>query len=101
MTDIIDFLRARLDERNEVADQIHLALCSYILATEDMPVPEWCDCGQPTFVRADVQAKRRLLDLWQMHDDNGECCDQNQAKALLAVPYADHPDYDPTWTSDV
>ena len=39
--------------------------------------------------RADLEAKRRIVERWrELHPD---------VLRLLALPYADHPDYDQEW----
>jgi hypothetical protein len=60
----------------------------------------------PARVLAEVEAKRRILDLageWQAAAGPGADFARQAAVVLdrtlrlLALPYADHPDYDPEW----
>lgn len=106
-----EFLRARLDERAAVAEHWPDALD---------PLPPgrlfWIDThGHPiyeprAFVLADVEAKRRIVELHAPADDDpggpvycpecsrydgtGKLC---PTLRLLALPYADHPDYRDDW----
>lgn len=79
LSDLVAFLRARLDEDERYA--------SY-----GGPTNSWAPR-----VRADVEAKRRMLDLWDRQDEAHECADQDTLRGLMALPYASHPDFDPTW----
>jgi hypothetical protein len=58
----------------------------------------------PAFVLADVAAKRRMLKAWPDTFGNWTADQADAAKAmkekmlcLLALPYADQPDYRPEW----
>ena len=113
--DLVEFLRARLDEME-------------VTAAEMRENVRWlADCGEPhdvviytdrgvaitaDWVLADVQAKRAILAL---HTPGHECSaigggrfngaagwfdtDHNPCMTLLALtlPYVDHPDYQPEW----
>jgi len=49
-------------------------------------------------VLADCDAKRRIIAADWRADDSGEATLIRQdVLRLLALPYADHPDYDETW----
>lgn len=96
MTDLVEFLRARLDEDVE-------------------QVRNWgCDCLVEGFtasdhgvscqvrVLAEVEAKRRILELKppnsKFSDYDGGCRSTwEDVLWELAQPYADHPDFDPAW----
>lgn len=120
MSDMVAFLRARLDEEevdakalNEwqdgeawYSDAADMALWMDI---DPAPAAVFARCS-PARVLADVQAKRAILDLHapeEFHDAPGEFfCRHDQRTAgiwpcptvrLLALPYADHPDYDESW----
>ena len=73
-----------------------------------------CTCGVPERVLAEVEAKRQLLDLHEpgeMEYVDGDVCmvcentdvgDEGpfypcRTLRLLAMPYADHPDYREEW----
>lgn len=86
MTDLMAFLRARLDERAADATRIHRDDCDSAIAP-DFPGP--CDCGEPAWVLREVEAKRRQLDLVNSPGP--------MELRLLAFSYSDHPDYDETW----
>lgn len=90
---LIEFLRARLDE-DEGSVTSGDCRCKFGL-------PRRPDCADR--VLAEVDAKRRIVELAAEyipeleHGDNGEWA-LDATLRLLALPYADHPDYDPTWT---
>lgn len=59
----------------------------------------------PTRVLAEVTAKRRIIELCERSEsgDNGDSAATllaDQVLANLALPYADHPDYDESWHPD-
>lgn len=117
MDDLVAFLRARLDEQHAGADDVHGKDC-------DVNVDTWpvkCDCGEPEWQRADVEAKRRLIaghgpgrvvdesnGRWASDPDSWDPpwtkCTGHEWEAypcellrLLALPYAAHPDYRQEW----
>jgi len=115
--DLIGFLNARLDDV-ELADW-HARDCQ---THRQMPAnsplglggaPMSCNCRVPAFVLADVAAKRRLLSHYSAclakygdgtapdapEDNIGWAyVDALKAAAMyLALPYADHPDYQEGW----
>lgn len=107
MDDLIAFLRARLDEDEQGAQQ-ELALLREFPYPDDFQVEyQWVRMARhphggvstshapgaptPTRVLAEVKAKRRILDGFQWEGQEA------RAIALLAEVYADHPDYRPEW----
>jgi hypothetical protein len=134
MTDLIDFLRARLDERAN--DPGHLWDCG--LTDPDRPFGGRCDCDLPQRL-ADIAAKHKIIDLhapvielveWWDAPAVGEAavcssCGNRESNTwelgygnyhtkpkgwidpyvlwpcptlkLLALPWADHPDYQISW----
>lgn len=106
MTDLVAFLRARLDEDEAAADA---AL---------YPPPGHYDKGwQAETLRklaarvlAEVEAKRRIVDRYEANLDRQTDPEESQLDAdiivgeyedwtlpAIAWPYADHPDYAPAW----
>lgn len=84
---LVAFLRARLDEaEREARDMIEGAPPGYGKASGVINNPYW--------VLAEVDAKRRTLE-WALTLDYG--LDEAMLLRLLALPYADHPDYQPEW----
>jgi hypothetical protein len=51
----------------------------------------------PARVLAECEVKRRIVELCAFCDDCGDHMNQDQVRALLALPYADHPDYRDEW----
>lgn len=88
--DLAEFLTARLDEERVAAGTWHLA------ETRKKHL-------------ADVDAKRRIIDSYTKLREADEDLEHLTARdlhqmqtlgwvlRLLALPYADHPDYDETW----
>lgn len=85
MSDIVEFLRARLDE-----DEREARVC----------LNRWIE-GHGTRRRWDrqlreVEAKRRMV-VGHPCDDCGAVNDPCLTLLYLASVYSDHPDYDPSW----
>lgn len=108
---------------DEVADaQLHTAECGYRMGEFSDP----CRCNAPARVLAECEAKRRIVEhheygmgyrslpwSWGAEEEAYEVCGAcyerdadgyaSNAKApcltlrLLALPYADHPDYQEAW----
>ncbi len=49
----------------------------------------------PARVLAECEAKRRIINM--MDDPRRDTYEIHEVLAVLALPYADHPDYDPAW----
>lgn len=96
--DLVEFLRARLDEDEERARFVQRErgdrheIESWRLSCHD----EYdLLCIEPSRALAEVAAKRRIID---EGDDRYDGADEHwRVLALLALPYADHPDYDEEW----
>jgi hypothetical protein len=125
MTDdpLVAFLRARLDEDEQVARDAGAEAWrkaerpSIWVTRADGPVAQTKDFEDaahiarhdPARVLRDVEAKRRIIDLHApRHADDYErwgtsdcvaCYDLTPCRTvrLLALPYADHPDYREHW----
>lgn len=131
--DLVDWLRARLDDDEQVARAAtpgpwRVNAITRIVTDAEVANPEvvagsrWGCEGDvfrtdadavhiarhdPARVLAEVAAKRRILnELLPQLRANDECvtsqwdADSDTAGdllRLLALPYADHPDYDPDW----
>ncbi|MPY55615.1 DUF6221 family protein [Streptomyces acidicola] len=101
MDDLIAFLRARLDD-DEQLGEIHKPDC-------DARIPyEWefvCRCGLPARRSGDIAAKREVIKFAAWLDQNragsefmeGRAQSARHVLRLLALPYADHPDYREEW----
>ena len=109
------WLRAQLDTAEQEADFIHADSCPSVVVDRDdgtsqrMAGP--CDCGVPQFLRADVNAKRRLLTIHARNAhgryvDCAVCHDLYTEEAhsypcetlrLLALPLAGNLGYQEEW----
>jgi hypothetical protein len=98
--DVIGYLRARLEELEAQASGLHHAGC----ATLKNPEAE-CDCGYPQLLRADVAARRELVDEFVHWLESEATTDRGRARThrallLMAQPWADRDDFDPYWRID-
>ena len=128
MSDLIEFLRARLDEEQDLArraafgwgaewtavrDEDDWARVTAdgslnVAGSEDVDVIRHAACWDPARVLAEIAAKRAAIDEHVVDDDpTGEgvfcnSCDRFdypcRTLRALAQPYSSHPDYDPEWT---
>ena len=89
---LTDFLLARIAD-DEAATRILDCNCGEGVAEVD-PLP-----GCPDRVLAECEAKRTLVMTFEGHLDGGDGYAAAAVIALeaLALPYADHPDYNPDW----
>ena len=63
MTDeLVTWLRAQLADDEQRAGFIHHVNCGNLIA-QSYELPDPCDCREPARVLAEVQAKRRIIDL--------------------------------------
>jgi hypothetical protein len=100
---LTEFLAARLDEDERVA---HEAAESDAMTSKPStpPTRKWTHIARhdPARVLAEVEAKRRIVEMGASyvpeleHGDNGEWA-LDATLRLLALPYADHPDYRQEW----
>lgn len=106
---LVEFLTTRLEEAQARAWAIHdVTKCEALLYEEDMAdvavrTPH-CDCGYPARVLREVESKRLFL-----ADHEGvHRCDWGEHRGdevlgwcttlkRLALPYADHPEYNESW----
>jgi hypothetical protein len=107
--DLTEFLLARVEEdyvKRVTMREWHAEDCDQIPS----PCSEYtypCDCGVPERMALECEAKRRIVDrcaaLVDELDDfpNGLVSPRavlaRTTLALLALPYADHPDFDEAW----
>jgi hypothetical protein len=109
-TDMIEFIRARLDELERVAREFDWAPRNHYEVTEPEASPEYTTVLMPPdLLLADAQAKGRILDalaayVAQVPDwddfptyDRGYVEGLQRAVAELAAPFARHPDYRASW----
>lgn len=114
MNELVAFLRARLEDDEE------RAFAARAQWDDEDARQEWNDLPEASFAHArnldparvlrEVEAKRRILDRYEDAVVRREDPDHSQLAAqvqiqeyadwvipLLAVPYADHPDYRQEW----
>lgn len=112
MTDLVEFVSARLDDEATGAWAVHdVAKCDALLYAENIAdaarAPD-CECGRPAQVRREVEAMRVIVRRCAV------CMDETDqyANALaspravlarqilmsIAGTWSAHPDYDPAWT---
>jgi hypothetical protein len=97
--DLVAFLRARIDDAAVEAPNIHAGYCGSL---NPYGAAGDCDCGRPARELAEVEAKRKLIELayrqWD-HATNFDYygIDDDDTYRLLALPYADHADYREEW----
>lgn len=92
--DIVEFLRARLDEDERDAKE---ALAYQQEKQGTSYVPHWL--RSPTQMLREVEAQRRIVALWE----RSEFCERvalDDVLDLLALPYAEHPDYQQEWAPE-
>lgn len=108
MTDLVEFLRARLDEDERAARR---SLDAPADALRYSDVDEWSESLAWRFtedrVLREVEAKRRIVATFaalDSHPNRLTYADMQQqwvalraVIAALAMPYADHPDYREEW----
>jgi len=122
--DLVSFLRARLDEDEQAAKLVPQPYRLYVSAEgrvdepledeehggyrqwphgEDwMPdhITNWSLIYDPARVLAEVGAKRQIVELeicLACHVESQPCDHRDATLRLLALPYADHPDYRQEW----
>jgi hypothetical protein len=114
--ELVDFLLARIAKDEDLArsvQQRHAFLEPYAPAVPGLGL-EWDDhmvYAPPLRVLAECEAKRQIVEAhrWEEFDDGDgsvpyytDCDDCRQSPPcrtlrLLALPYADHPDYREEW----
>jgi hypothetical protein len=112
MSDLVEFLRARLDEDEQAARATSDGAWFTQRTLETNLSAAVADAAfiarsTPKRMLAEVEAKRRMLtDLYPEIKADGETilgewgddpCDRDMVLYLLALPYADHPDYRDEW----
>lgn len=113
MNELIEFLRARLVEREALAradeDSLHRVSCARV-QEENLGIGGPCDCGEPARLQRDVRAKAIVL--FELDDlltrprhvpiEHAEADVAWRVLCRLASEYSDHPDYDAEkWQADL
>ena len=96
MSEIVEFVRARIDEDEELAREVEDQ------ARHDRGGPSADEAGAVTVtgvarVLADCEAKRGLLELAEAATADDLPGYATAIRQLLALPYADHADYLDAW----
>ena len=88
---LAEFLLARIAE-DECDLIVHRVGCQFI----ESDTYSACDCGEPERLAQRCEAKRRIVEhLSEWHEWN-----EDPLLRLLALPYADHPDFREEWRPD-
>jgi hypothetical protein len=107
MSDIVEFLEARIAEDEAAAKQDLdlLPVISYERERIRLPLALVTGMHDPDRVLAECKAKRELIETLRWLEDQHEwaffdpCVEGAIPKMLstLAQPYSDHPDFDASW----
>jgi hypothetical protein len=109
-SDLVAFLRARLDEDEQVAVAAGRKWSGIRVESYSEREPEHVARHDPARVLAEVVAKRRIVAEYTLWSDNpgGEMREYGYEEGLefalryLALPYASHPEYRADeWSPDV
>jgi hypothetical protein len=103
--DIVEFLRARLDEDEAPWGDFIDLHANHCGSCGGPPGPFPCDCRWPERMRREVEAKRRIVDYYEFDrsqfPESGDAAPTpavlRDVLCLLALSYADHPDYRQEW----
>jgi len=114
-SDLVAFLRARLDEDEKAAADARDDVESWWQdPAQDSPAELHIVRHSPERVLREVEAARRVLDMWQDPDTIEESINYAVSSAdyqiasadtvdrivrVMALPYAAHPDFRPEWTA--
>jgi hypothetical protein len=98
--DVIGYLRTRLDELEAQAVGLHHAECASVREPGAN-----CDCDYPQQVRADIAARRELIDEFVHWLESEATTDRGKGRThrallLMAQPWAQREDFDPYWRID-
>jgi hypothetical protein len=97
--ELTEFLLARIAEDEALGSDTwrrpHWGYCN--TQGDQSSLGDECDCGLPARVLAECEAKRRIVERYTHLYEHGDSGDMRWTLPLLALPYADHPDYNPEW----
>lgn len=98
MSDLVRWLRAQLDDDERLANEAG----NFCWHDCDADSHEHHERWDPARVLREVEAKRRIIDMYDTAAGEGFVGQlyRNSAEPtlrLLALPYADRPDYDEAW----
>jgi len=102
MDDLVTFLRDRLDEDEQLARTAASSGAEWPDAAGEVRTAELAHARRhdPARVLRDVDAARRIID-WAIDFMEGDYAPWNETcLELLALSYADHPDYRAEWVPE-
>lgn len=105
--DLTEFLAARLDEEERIANAATRAGLGIDIGPDGHVVSDYPDVQDhfatwnPARVIREVEAKRALLATAETAYYAADHYAYDQIRAALAAVYSDHPDYDPAWAPPV
>lgn len=91
---ITDFLLARIADDTALARSLQAQAVTDHIDPEDPRLPHLTLAAR---VLAECEAKRRIVSLYDESTAAHEAIARLPIIRLLALPYANHPDYDPVW----
>lgn len=107
MSDLTEFLLARIDERKRLIESLTRAGAVNLPSGKVMKIYDgttWTPILiEPKYMLAECEAHRRIVEEAQRyspeleHGDNGEWAFDFVLRALASA-YVDHPDWKPEWT---
>ncbi|ORL40180.1 hypothetical protein A6F59_16735 [Prescottella equi] len=126
VSDLVEFLRARLDEDEQTATAAtsatfgevptwtskddgtgeqthgyvmadHTAICGHDGDDVPLPVADHIARHDPARVLREVEAKRQIMDQFEYDAEMGYSDQSGLVLRMLASVYSDHPDYQQEW----
>jgi hypothetical protein len=94
---LAEFLLERIDHDKSLAREIHTDDCRLMWMGAEHG---WYDCNYRERILAECEAKRRIVTYCDGNvsaDDRSIGSHGIAVLLMLALPYADHPDYNPEW----
>jgi hypothetical protein len=98
---LVEFVLARIADDEASAVSVHDTTCDYFRYGSTDPTFGWeCNCGQASSIKAHCNARRIMVDFVRPDPDMPPGDGRYVAVrvlALMALPYKDHPDFQPDW----
>lgn len=104
--DLAAFLTARLDERADLVKSVDPDAIDFAANIGSEPINLILGANDPAWMLADIDAKRRIIELWEEAADHRRQSSDAYADEFdalteviqfLALPYADHEEFQEEW----